>query len=330
MSIMTYLAAVRETLKEEMRRDNNVFMIGEDIAVHGHVSGFTKGFLKEFGGDRIKDTPISESAFVGLGIGAAITGLRPIVDLMYIDFTLVCMDQIVNQAAQLRYMTGGMVKVPLVIMAQQGPGRGDAAHHGKSLESLLAHIPGLKVVMPSDGYEAKGLLKTAVQDDNPVIFINHKLLFNHRSDIPAEDYTIPFGQAKIKRPGEDITIVATSFMVQQALQAAEPLSKEGISVEVVDPRTITPFDTQTVAQSVRKTGRLLVLQDATTRVSMAGEIIRVVVEECFGSLRTAPRALGGKFNPIPYSEVLEKATVPQEEDVIEAVKNMVALPAAKQ
>ena len=329
MSKMNYVQAVNDALKEEMRRDENVFMVGEDIAVHGNVFGFCKGMLEEFGDKRIKDTPISETGFVGLGVGAAITGLRPIVDLMYIDFALVCMDQIVNQAAQLRYMTGGMVKVPMVITTQQGYGIGEAAHHGKSLESWFAHIPGLKVVIPSDAYQAKGLLKTAVRDDNPVLFINHKLLFHHQVDVPQEEYTIPLGQADVKRRGEDITVVATGFMVQRALKVAESLRKEDISIEVIDPRTITPFDNETVAESVRKTGRLIVLQDATTRVSMGGEIVRVVVEDCFSSLKAPPRVLGAGFNPIPYAEVLENATVPQEKDVIEAVRSMVWAVAAK-
>jgi pyruvate/2-oxoglutarate/acetoin dehydrogenase E1 component len=322
MRQITYVQAINEALREEMKRDENVFMVGEDIAVHGGTVGLSKGLLAEFGDKRVKDTPISESAFVGLGIGAAITGLRPVVELMYIDFTTVAMDQIVNQAAFLRYMTGVMVKVPLVIRTQGGAGTGEAAHHSKSLESWFVHVPGLKVVMPSTPYDAKGLFKSSIRDDNPVLFIDHKMLFFKKGAVPEEEYLIPLGKADVKRQGEDVTIVATSYMVHIALEAATALKQEGISVEVVDPRTLCPLDSETIIESVKKTKRLLIVQEACERAGMAGEILREVIGECFGFLEGPPRVVAGKNVPIPYSQPLEQASVPQKEDVIAAVKEM--------
>jgi len=321
---ITYSQALNEAIKEEMRRDERIFMIGEDVALHGGTYGISKGLLQEFGERRVKDTPISETAIVGTGIGAAITGLRPIVEIMYIDFTTVCMDQIVNQLAQIHYMTGGMVKVPLVIRTQGGSGTGEAAHHTKSLEAWFVHIPGLKVAMPSTSYDAKGLFKTAIRNDDPVIFIDHKLLFPIKGPVPEEEYLIPFGKADVKRKGKDITIVATSFMVHKALKAGEVLQQEGISIEVIDPRTLTPFDKGTIIDSIKKTAHLLILQEACERCSMAGEIIREVIEDCFDYLDVSPKVLAGKVNPMPYSEPLEKATIPQEEDLIEVVKEMLS------
>ncbi|MBA7496262.1 2-oxoisovalerate dehydrogenase subunit beta [subsurface metagenome] len=324
MREITYSQALNEAIKEEMRRDERIFMIGEDVALHGGTYGISKGLLQEFGERRVKDTPISETAIVGTGIGAAITGLRPIVEIMYIDFTTVCMDQIVNQLAQIHYMTGGMVKVPLVIRTQGGSGTGEAAHHTKSLEAWFVHIPGLKVAMPSTSYDAKGLFKTAIRNDDPVIFIDHKLLFPIKGPVPEEEYLIPFGKADVKRKGKDITIVATSFMVHKALKAGEVLQQEGISIEVIDPRTLTPFDKGTIIDSIKKTAHLLILQEACERCSMAGEIIREVIEDCFDYLDVSPKVLAGKVNPMPYSEPLEKATIPQEEDLIEVVKEMLS------
>ena len=322
MREITYSQALNEAIKEEMRRDEGIFMIGEDVALHGGTYGISKGLLEEFGERRVKDTPISEAAIVGTGIGAAITGLRPIVEIMYIDFTTVCMDQIVNQAAQLHYMTGGMVEVPLVIRTQGGSGTGEAAHHTKSLEVWFVHVPGLKVIMPSTPYDAKGLFKTAIRNDDPVIFIDHKLLFPRKGPVPEEEYLIPFGKADVKRKGEDITIVATSFMVHKALKVGDILQQEGISIEVIDPRTLTPFDKVTVVESVKKTGHLLILQEACERCSMAGEIMREVIEDCFDYLDAPPKVLAGEVTPIPYSEPLEKAAIPQEEDLIEVVEEM--------
>jgi len=319
---ISYAQAINEALKEEMRRDNRVFMIGEDVAVHGGTYGLSKGLLEEFGEKRVKDTPISEAAIVGTGIGAALTGLRPIVELMYIDFTTVAMDQIVNQAAKLRYMTGGMAKLPLVIRTQGGSGTGEAAHHTQSLEAWFVHIPGLKVVMPSTPFDAKGLFKTAVRDNNPVLFIDHKLLFPKKGSVPEEEYTIPFGKADIKREGNDITIVATSLMIHRALSAAEELEKDGLTVEIIDPRTLVPFDKETLMNSVKKTGRLLILHEACTRGGIGGGIIREIIEDCFDYLDAPPRVLAGRNIPIPYAPSLEKMAVPQQRDIVETVIGM--------
>lgn len=324
MRNLTYAQAVNEALKEEMRRDKNVFMIGEDIAVHGGTFGISKGLLNEFGIKRVKDTPISEAAIVGLGIGAAMNGLRPVIEIMYIDFTAVCMDQIINQAAFLRYMTGGMVTIPLVIRTQGGSGTGEAAHHSKSLEAWFVHIPGIKVVMPSTPYDAKGLFKTAIRDNNPVIFIDHKLLFNIKGPVPEHEYLIPFGEADVKCSGKDITVIATSFMVQKALKVHEVLEEEGISIEVIDPRTLNPFDRETVIKSVKKTRKLLVLQEAFRRASMGAEIIRIIVEECFDCLDCPPMLISGEDCPLPYSLPLEQAAVPQEIDIIKGIRDMVS------
>ena len=322
MRQITYAQAINEALREEMKRDSRVFMIGEDIGVQGGTVGLSKGLLAEFGEKRIKDTPISEAAFVGCGIGAAITGLRPVVELMYIDFTAVAMDQIVNQAAFLRYMTGGMVTVPLVIRTQGGAGTGEAAHHSKSLESWFVHVPGLKVVMPSTPYDAKGLFKTSIRDDNPVLFIDNKMLFFKKGPVPEEEYLIPFGKADVKREGDDITIVTTSLMVHRALEAANLLKEKGISVEVIDPRTLTPFDKETVIKSVQKTRQLLIAQEACERASMAGEILREVINDCFSYLDGPPQVLAGKDVPIPYSAPLENVAVPQVEDIVKTVEEM--------
>jgi len=319
---ISYAQAINEALKEEMRRDNRVFMIGEDVAVHGGTYGLSKGLLEEFGEKRVKDTPISEAAIVGTGIGAALTGLRPIVELMYIDFTTVAMDQIVNQAAKLRYMTGGMAKLPLVIRTQGGSGTGEAAHHTQSLEAWFVHIPGLKVVMPSTAFDAKGLFKTAVRDNNPVLFIDHKLLFPKKGSVPEEEYTIPFGKADIKREGNDITIVATSLMIHRALSAAEELEKDGLTVEIIDPRTLVPFDKETLMNSVKKTGRLLILHEACTRGGIGGGIIREIIEDCFDYLDAPLRVLAGRNIPIPYAPSLEKMAVPQQRDIVETVIGM--------
>lgn len=322
MREITYSQALNEAIKEEMRRDERIFMIGEDVALHGGTYGVSKGLLKEFGERRVKDTPISEAAIVGTGIGAAITGLRPIVEIMYIDFATVCMDQIVNQAAQLHYMTGGMVKVPLVIRTQGGSGTGEAAHHTKSLEAWFVHVPGLKVVMPSTPYDAKGLFKTAVRDDNPVMFIDHKLLFPKKGPVPEEEYTIPFGQADVKKQGDDVTIVATSLMVHKALKVAEKLAEEGISVEVIDPRTLVPFDKEIIINSVKKTNHLVILHEACQRGGIGGEILCEIGEEIFDYLDDFPRILGGKNTPIPYSSPLERVIVPQQKDIVGTIKNM--------
>lgn len=322
MREISYSQALNEALKEEMRRDERIFMIGEDVAIHGGTYGVSKGLLEEFGEKRAKDTPISEAAIVGTGVGAALTGLRPVVEIMYIDFTTVAMDQIVNQVAKLRYMTGGMVKLPLVIRTQGGSGTGEAAHHTQSLEAWFVHVPGLKVVMPSTPYDAKGLFKTAIREDNPVMFIDHKLLFPKKGPVPEEEYTIPFGQADVKKQGDDVTVVATSLMVHKALKAAEKLAEEGISIEVIDPRTLVPFDKETIIKSVRKTNHLVILHEACQRGGVGGEILREIIEEIFDCLDDPPKILGGKDIPVPYSPPLERVTVPQEKDIVETIRKM--------
>jgi len=318
---ITYSQALNEALREEMQREKGVFIIGEDVAIHGGTYGISKRLLEEFGEKRVKDTPISEAAIVGLGIGAALTGLRPVVEIMYIDFATVAMDQIVNQAAKLRYMTGGMVKLPLVIRTQGGSGTGEAAQHTQSLEAWFVHIPGLKVVMPSTPYDAKGLFKTAIRDDNPVMFIDHKLLFSKKGPVPENSYTIPFGEADIKREGKDVTVVATSLMVHKVLKAAKELKRQGISVEVIDPRTLLPLDKKTIVNSVKKTKRLMIVHEAYRRGGIGSIITEEIMEEVFDSLDAPIKVLGGNNVPIPYSPPLEEVVVPQKKDIICEIKD---------
>ncbi|MFW5877995.1 MAG: alpha-ketoacid dehydrogenase subunit beta, partial [bacterium] len=262
MRELTYQDALKEALREEMHRDSDVFIAGEDVGIWGGVYQVTAGLLDEFGEKRVKDTPLSEIAIIGTAIGSAATGLRPVVELMLTDFALVCFDQITNQAAKMHYMFGGQSELPLVIRTVNGGGSSAAAQHSQSLEALFTHFPGLKVVMPSTAYDAKGLLLTSIRDNNPVIFIEHGMLYGTPDEVPEEEYEIPFGQADIKREGQDITIVAYSYMLQEALAAAEELSKEGIEAEVVDPRTLTPLDTKTIIESVSKTNRLVIVHEA--------------------------------------------------------------------
>jgi len=321
MREITYCEALREALREEMRKDQSVFMIGEDVGRFGGWFTVSKGLLAEFGGARIKDTPISESAMIGLGVGAALTGLRPIVDIYFIDLVAVCMDPIVNLAAALGYVSEGRVKVPLVIRVTGG-GTGQGHDHGKSLEAWFVHTAGLKVAMPSTPYDAKGLLKTAITGDDPVIFIEHKLLYFKKGPVPEEEYTIPFGEADIKKEGNQFTIVATSLMVREALKAAEELEKEGISAEVIDPRTLIPLDIQTIVSSVRKTSRLIVVHEACERGGIGAEIVRQVVDRAFDSLDVAPKVIGAKNIPLPYSKPLESAAIPSAKDIIRTVKEL--------
>jgi pyruvate dehydrogenase E1 component beta subunit len=317
---IAYRQAIREAMAEEMIRDERVFLMGEDVGVLGGVYGVSKGLLEQFGPERILDTPLAEAAIAGGGLGAALVGMRPIVEIMTINFMTIAMDQTVNQAAKMRYIFGGKATVPLVIRTQGGGGRNAAAHHSQSLEAWFVHVPGLKVVMPSTAYDVKGLLKTAIRDDNPVMFIEHILLYNTKGPVPEEEYTIPLGRADIKREGTDITVVATSLMVRKALKAAEELEAEGISLEIVDPRTLVPMDTETILTSVRKTGRLLVVHEACRTGGIAGEIIAVVVENVFDCLKAPPARVAALDVPIPYSTVLEKAALPDEADIAEAAK----------
>ncbi|MFJ7724866.1 alpha-ketoacid dehydrogenase subunit beta [Neobacillus sp. NPDC097160] len=321
---ITYLEAVREAMSQEMRVNEDVFILGEDIGVYGGAFGVTRGMVEEFGQERVRNTPISEAGIAGAAVGAALTGMRPILELQFSDFITIAMDQIVNQAAKTRYMFGGKGKVPMVLRTPAGSGTGAAAQHSQSLEAWMAHIPGLKVVQPSTAYDVKGLLKAAMDDDNPVIFYEHKLLYKTSSDVPEEQYSIELGKADIKREGTDVTIVATAIMVHKALEAATELEKEGISVEVVDPRTIVPLDTETIINSVKKTGRLIVVHEAVRRGGIGGEIASMIAEsEAFDYLDAPIKRLGGKEVPIPYNPNLERAAIPQVPDILAAVRETV-------
>jgi len=321
MRKITVKDALREAIIEEMDRDEKVFVMGEDIAEHGGIYGVTQGLLEKYGKERIRNTPISESALIGSALGAAITGMRPIAELMYIDFTAVAMDQIVNQAAKMRYMFGGKVDVPLVIRTQGGGGRGSAAQHSQSLEAWFMHVPGLKVVMPSTPYDAKGLLKTAIRDDNPVMFIEQKMAYSFKGEVPEEEYTIPFGQADIKREGTDVTLVANSYMLPRALEAAERMEKEeGISTEVIDPLTLVPFDEDTIIESVSKTGRLVVTHEAVKRGGFGAEIAAKIYEsDAFYYLDAPLKRVAGLEVPTPYSAKLENFAMPDTDNIADAI-----------
>lgn len=319
MPNITYLRALNLAVTEEMARDERVFVIGEDVGPAGGVWGMHKGLLKKFGERRVRQTPISETGFTGLAVGAAMTGLRPVVEIMYNDFITTAFDQIINQAAKLRTMSGGQLTIPLVIHTPGGGGTCEAAQHSQSLEAWLAHSPGIKVVLPSTPYDARGLMKTAIRDDNPVYVMQHRLLHDIKGEVPREEYTIPFGVADIKRPGTDVTVVATLLMVHKALAVAEELAPE-VQVEVIDPRTLVPFDLETILASVRKTGRLLVVQEACTFGGFGSEIVRQVTAEAFGALRAAPQVLGAASLPMPFSPDLERAIIPQEADIKTAIQ----------
>ena len=321
MSIKTYAMAVRDTIAAEMRRDEKVFIMGEDIETIGSIFGCTRDLTAEFGRERAFNTPISEAGFVGAGLGAACTGMRPIVELMYMDFSLVAMDQLINQVAKTRYIFGGRAKIPLVIRGQQGIGRGNAATHSQSLETIFMHFPGLKVACPSTGRDAAGLLRTAIRDDNPVIIFEHKALYATKCDVPDDpDFMLPFGKADIKRAGSDVTIVANLLYVNRALEAAEELAKEGISAEVIDPMTLVPFDKETIIESVKKTGRLVVVHEAHRTAGWGAEVAAMVTEEAFRYLDAPPVRLGAAACPLPFNVDLENAATPQVADIIAAAK----------
>ncbi|MDP3011101.1 MAG: alpha-ketoacid dehydrogenase subunit beta [Candidatus Hydromicrobium sp.] len=322
MREIEYREAIREAIIEEMDRDRKVFLIGEDIGIYGGAFKAYKGLLDKYGPDRVINTPISEAAIIGAGIGAALTGYRPIVEIMFIDFATLAMDQIANQAAKIHFMSGGSLNVPLVIRTQGGVGKGLATQHSQSLEAWFYHIPGLKVVMPSTSYDVKGLLKTAVRDNSPVMFIEHKMIYPVKSPVPDEEYTIPFGKADIKRKGEDITIFAYSNMVLRSLEAAEELEREGISCEVVDPRTLVPLDIDEVVNSVKKTGRLIIVSEACRRGSVASDISARITERAFDYLSAPVKIVAGLDTPIPYNSTLEQASIPQKADIIKAVKEL--------
>ena len=325
MKEVTIRDALRETLQEEMHRDKSIFLLGEDIGRYwSGAFGVTKGLAEEFGDERVRDTPISENAIIGVSVGAAITGMRPIAEIMFGDLTALAVDQICNQAAKIRYMFGGQVGVPLVIRTPFGAGVNIASHHSQSLEAWFMHTPGLWVAVPSTPYDAKGLLKTAIRGSNPVFFVEHKLLYPVKGLIPDEEYTVPFGVADIKHEGKDVTIVATLFMVPKALSAAEQLSKEGISAEVVDLRTLSPLDVRTIAKSVRKTGRLVVVSEDCKTAGVSAEIAAVVAEEALDYLDAPIKRVAEPDTPIPFSPSMEKFVIPDEKNIIQAVKSMVS------
>ena len=319
---MTFADAAREALAEEMRRDPRVFIIGEDVAEAGTVWKVLKGMVDEFGPERILDSPISEAGITGLGVGAAITGMRPIVDIMFGDFITLTMDQMVNQAAKTHYMSGGKLKVPMVLRTTLGATRRSAAQHSQSLHAWFSHVPGLKVVSPSTPYDVKGLLKSAIRDDNPVAIFEDKMLYQTKGPVPTEEYTIPLGVADIKRTGEDVTIVATSSMVQVALAAAEQLAQLGISAEVVDPRTTLPLDHETLIESAKKTSRAIVVDEGYQSYGVTAEMASVIADGAFYYLDAPVKRIGARDVPIPFSPVLEDLTVPLPDQVVAMAKTL--------
>jgi pyruvate dehydrogenase E1 component beta subunit len=317
---LTFAQAIREALAEEMRRDSRVCIIGEDVAEAGTPFKVLSGLVEEFGTQRVIDTPISEPGFTGLGVGAAMTGLRPVVDIMFGDFLTLTMDQLVNQAAKVHYMSGGTWKVPMVLRTTLGATRRSAAQHSQSLHAWLSHVPGLKVALPSTPYDAKGMMKTAIRDDNPVVFFEDKMMYKLKGPVPEAEYTVPLGVADIKRQGEDITLVATSSMVQVALGAAVLLAEIGISAEVVDPRTTWPLDEKTLIESAKKTSRVIVIDEGYARYGVTGEIASTIAEGAFYSLETPVKRMGAMHVPIPFSPPLEDVTVPTEQTVFEVAR----------
>lgn len=320
---ITYLEAIREAMCQEMRLDDEVFLIGEDIGTYGGAFGVSKGMLDEFGPERIRETPISEAAIAGAATGAALMGMRPVMEIMFMDFLTISMNQLVNQAAKMRFMFGGKCSIPMVIRAPSGSGTGAAAQHSQSLEAWFINVPGIKVVAPSSPYDAKGLLITAIRDDNPVLFMEHKLLYGMKGPVPEEEFSVPLQSAEVKREGRDLTIVAYSIMVPRALQAAEILAEEGIEIEVVDPRCLKPLDSETIIKSVGKTGRVLITHEAPVTGGFGGEIAAVIAgSEAFDFLDAPIRRLAGKDIPIPYNRILELASVPQVEDVVREARKL--------
>jgi pyruvate/2-oxoglutarate/acetoin dehydrogenase E1 component len=321
--VITYLDAVREAMIQEMRLDPRVFLMGEDVGVYGGAFGASRGMLDEFGPERVRDTPISEAAIAGAATGAAIMGMRPIFEIMFMDFVAISMNQLVNQAAKMRFMFGGKVSVPLVMRTPAGSGTGAAAQHSQSLEAWFVASPGVKVVAPSTPYDAKGLLVAAIRDNNPVVFMEHKLLYREKGQVPEELYSIPLGQAEVKRQGRHLTVIAISIMVSRALEAADILAKEGIEIEVVDPRTLKPLDTQTITASVTKTGRVLIVHEAPVTGGFGGELAAVIAcGDAFDRLDAPIRRLAGRDIPIPYNRGLERAAVPQVDDIVTAAREL--------
>lgn len=320
---ITYLEAVREAMVQEMRQDEHVFLLGEDIGVYGGAFGVSKGMLEEFGPDRVLETPISEAGIAGAATGAALMGMRPIMEIMFMDFVTLSLDQLVNQAAKMRFMFGGMASIPLVCRAPAGSGTGAAAQHSQSLEAWLVHAPGIKVVSPSNAHDAKGLLITSIRDNNPVFFMEHKLLYRTKDHVPDEMYSIPFGKAEVKREGSDLTIIAYSIMVPRSLEVAEKLASEGIECEVIDPRTLKPLDEETIISSVSKTGRVLIVHEAPITGGFGAELAALIAgSEAFDYLDAPIRRVAGRNIPIPYNRILERAAVPQVEDIEAAARSL--------
>jgi pyruvate/2-oxoglutarate/acetoin dehydrogenase E1 component len=324
MREISYMEALREGMRQAMQQDERVFVIGEDIGVYGGAFGVTAGLIDEFGPKRIIDTPISEAGIAGAVIGAAITGMRPIGEIQFSDFVVISMEQLVMQGAKMRFMFGGKADVPFVMRLAGGSGTGAAAQHSESLENWFVHVPGLKVVMPSSPYDAKGLLLAAIQDNNPIMFFEHKLLYKTKGPVPEEMYTIPLGQSNMVREGKDLTLIATSIMVSRAQQAAEQLAKEGIEIEIIDPRTLKPLDEKPIVESVIKTGKALIVHEAVKTGGFGGELAAVIMEsEAFAYLDAPVRRLAGLDMPIPYNRNLEYHAVPQVENIVEEARKLV-------
>lgn len=322
MRELTYAQALAEAMGEEMRRDPRVVLWGLDIGPYGGAFAATKGLFEEFGCDRVLDMPISEAGYVGAGVGAAVTGLRPVVELQFSDWITIASDQLINHAAKMRYMFGGTLSVPLVLRAPVGAYLSNAAQHSQSFESMFVFVPGLKVVMPATPYDAKGLLKSAIRDDNPVVFLEHKVLYPLEGEVPEEEYLVPLGVADVKREGQDVTLVTYSYMVLMSLAAAEKLAREGISAEVIDLRTLDPLDEETILASVAKTRHLVIVQETWPRCSVSSEVAAVVVEKGFASLDAPIMRVTGKNVPVPFSRPLEDYVLPQEADIVSAVKQV--------
>lgn len=323
MAEITVKQAITDALREEMRRDEKVFMIGEDMGIYGGCFGITKGFLEEFGEERLIDAPIVENAYTSMAVGAAMAGYRPVVEYMFSDFVAVAMDAIVNQAAKQRFMLGGQVKIPMVLRTPTGSGSGAAAQHSQSLETWFCHVPGLKVVMPATPYDAKGLLKSAIRDDNPVLFFEHKIGYSIKGEVPDEEYLVPIGKADVKRPGKDLTIISYSYTLHKALKAAQMLEKDGIDAEVLDLRTLSPLDTDAIIASVKKTGRVLITHESVQNYGAGAEVAAVIADsEAFFYLDRPVKRLGGMFIPIPYSPQLEIDAVPQTDTIYQSAKEL--------
>ncbi len=324
MAEITYRDALKQGLREEMLRDENVFIMGEDVGLNwGGAFKVTKGLAEEFGEDRVRDTPISENAIAGAAVGAAITGMRPVAEIMFGDLISLAMDQVCNQAAKMRYMFGGQTSVPLVLRSVFGGGKNIASHHSQSLEAWFLHTPGLKIAVPAFAYDVKGLIKTAIRDPDPVMFFEHKLVYDKKEEVPEEEYLIPFGEAKVRREGTDVTVWSTFFMVHKALEVAEELAKDGISVEVIDPRTLVPLDKKTLIDSVKKTGRLVLVTEETKTGATTAEISAMVQEEAFDWLDAPIKRVNAPDTPVPFSPTLEQYFIPDNKRIADAIRAIV-------